>query len=303
MNLARPDRPAFRILHTTMRHSTFRSLAAALAGGVLLAATGVSAQTLTSLRLEPGSATVGQEIRITAQLETADKGGGINCGLRIVYGDGKSVDLRISKESDIPAVVRYTFTRPGTFTVSAEPKIVGITLPCSGKTQKQVISVSEAKPAAAAGTYGAAAGVAAAGAAAKGTAAPAPAAPAPAISLPDATTCPWGWNLNRASINPRTGAFVCNGTPDSVAPTEKLTCAAPLVYFEQLTGANRQIGCRLPNQGSGPPARPAAAGAAPAGGATPPAAGTAPATPRPATPASTAPSTPAASSSTPPKKP
>jgi predicted thioesterase len=301
MNLARPAGPALRILHTTMRISASRFLAAALAGGVLLAATGVSAQTLTSLRLEPGSATVGQEVRITAQLEVPEKSG-INCGLRIVYGDGKSVDLRISKESDIPAVVRYTFTRPGTFTVSAEPKIVGITLPCSGKTQKQVINVSEAKAAPAAGTYGAAVGVAAAGAAAKGGPAPvpAPAATAPAVSLPDATTCPWGWNLNRQSINPRTGAFVCNGTPDSVAPTEKLTCATPLVYFEQLTGANRQIGCRLPNQGSGPPARPAATGAAPAAGATPPAAGSAPATPRPATPASTAP---ASSGSAPPKKP
>jgi hypothetical protein len=220
---------------------------AACAGSLLLAGT-ASAQTLTSLRLEPGTATVGQEIRITAQLEVAEKAG-INCGLRIVYGDGKSVDLRITKDSDMPAVVRYTFTRPGTFTVSAEPKIVGIALPCSGKTQKQVITVTEAKPAQ-----------------------PYPATPAapPAVPLPDATTCPWGWNLNRASINPRTGAFVCNGTADSVAPTEKLQCAAPLAYFEQLTGANRQIGCRLPNQGSGPPARPATP-ATPAG--TPPAAG------------------------------
>ncbi|KPF68162.1 hypothetical protein IP84_10445 [beta proteobacterium AAP99] len=284
-----------------MRTFAFRSLAAALSGGLLLATSAASAQTLTSLRLEPGSATVGQEVRITAQLDVADKSGGINCGLRIVYGDGKSVDLRISKDTDIPAVVRYTFTRPGTFTVSAEPKVVGISLPCSGKTQKQVISVAEAKPAAAAGTYGAAVGVAAAGAAAKG-AAPAP-AQTPAVPLPDATTCPWGWNLNRASINPRTGAFVCNGTPDSVAPTEKLSCVAPLAYFEQLTGANRQIGCRLPNQGSGPPARPAAGSAAPAAGATPSTTGTAPATPRPATPAATAPAAPAGAGSTPPKKP
>lgn len=159
-----------------------------------------------SATLEGGKATL--KFTLSGTADASD-----NCGFWVDYGDGGSPDTRILSSSDglFPRVLEHTFTKAGTFKVTAKGQRVKTTFGCSGETSTTVTI---------------AAGGAAA-AASKG----APAAKA----APAAPSCPEGWKLADAA-NAKTGAYACNAQP----PAKKLDCGAGLKYFEK----PGQIGCR-----------------------------------------------------------
>jgi hypothetical protein len=199
-----------------------------------------SAQTLTSIQVEPAQVTVGQSVKLTAALDVKD--GAVNCGLLLVWGDGATSYEKISKERDIPFSKSHTYTKPGTYTVAVEPTKAGSALKCNGKDQKTTLVVAAA-PVAAVPVV--AAPVAAAPAPAVVAAAPAVVAAAPAAvevaEQKTVDTCPKGWKLGKSGIKPN-GAFTCTAPKKTKVPKEEIMCVEKLKYFAD--SKSGQLGCR-----------------------------------------------------------
>jgi pyruvate/2-oxoglutarate dehydrogenase complex dihydrolipoamide acyltransferase (E2) component len=194
-----------------------------LAAACLLALP-VMAQKLTGLKLDNTTVQVGQALKATAELEAS---GAPNCGLRISWGDGASSDGRINQEKDLPFVSTHTYTKPGSYTVTAEPKTVGSSLKCGGKNMTAQVTV--AAPAAAAP-------------AAPAAAAPAAAPAAMAKPAMAASACPAGWKL-AGKVNAKTKAFTCTAKAGTAIPEPKTSCPGDLTYFEN--SKKGQLGCRV----------------------------------------------------------
>ncbi len=197
-----------------MRPITPTLLASAIA--TLIAAAPVTAQTLTGVKVEPAQIRAGESAKITAGFEVS---GGINCGLRLHFGDGAQMDYKINQASDVPLVVTHAYTKPGTYEIKAEPKRNGMILGCMGKNQTSALTVA-----------GGAAAAAGAGTPAKG---PTKAA---------APNCPDGWKLDAASVNRKTGAFNCTAKPGTAVPATRLACPGDLGYHEN--PKKGVLGCR-----------------------------------------------------------
>ncbi len=200
------------------------SLAACLLALTSLASVGAQAQTLSGLKVEPASPKVGEQVKITLEFTNADTP---NCGMKIVMGDGRTEAARINQVKDLPYVLTHTYTKPGNYTVIAEPKHSGSSLKCSGKNINKAITV---------------AAVAAPVAAAPAPAA-APAAGASAAAAKPASVCPAGWTLTKAGVNKKTQAFSCFAKADTKIPEPKVSCPGDLTYYEN--SKKGQLGCRV----------------------------------------------------------
>jgi hypothetical protein len=198
---------------------TIRTLVAISA----LLAFGVSAQTLTGVKVEPANAKPGDEVKATASFDLT---GAPNCGMRINWGDGAQTDTKVNQAKDVPLVVSHKYAAAGNYTVMAEPKRVGSTFGCTGKNQSTTVAVVAPAP------------VAAAPAAAASAAKPAMAAAAPAAAV-----CPTGWKLTKAGVNKKTKAFTCVAAANTKLPDAKPACPGDLTYFEN--GKKGQLGCRI----------------------------------------------------------
>ncbi len=188
--------------------------AAAVATAALISS-GVVAQTLSGIQLEPATAQVGEPVRITARFDNAENP---NCHVRVHFGDGQTQDVKINQAKDVPLVVARNYPAPGQYKVMVEPKTALPMMKCVGANQSAVLTVvAAASPAVAATAAGAKAS-----------------AGAPA--------CPAGWKLNAKSVNKKSGAYTCTAKIGAPLPALKLECPAPLGYFENKFKG--QLGCR-----------------------------------------------------------
>ena len=181
-------------------------LATVLAGCLPFAA---SAQILSGVKVEPAEIRAGETVKITVGFDVT---GGINCGLRIHFGDDATEDYKINQAKDVPLVVSRTYGKPGSYEVKAEPKTVGMRMKCGGQNQTAMLKVAE----------------------------PAPVAKAPAA--PTGPQCPEGWKLDPKSVSKKTGAFTCTAKSGTKPPESKLACPGDLGYFEN--AKKGQLGCR-----------------------------------------------------------
>ena len=147
-----------------------------IAAVVVVASAPLAAQTLQSVKVEPATAEPGKPVTITAAFDISN---GLNCNVRIHFGDGASQDQKINQEKDANLAVQHSYAKAGSYTVKVEPKTKLPALKCLGKNQEAVVKVV----------------------------APAPAGAAAAPS------CPEGWKLNAKSVNKKSGAYTCPGRP------------------------------------------------------------------------------------------
>jgi hypothetical protein len=192
-------------------------------------ATSLSAQTVTDLKVVPTQVKVGEAVQATVNF---DVGAVTNCGLHIVWGDGAVLESKINQAQDVPTIASHQYTKPGTYTIVAEPKRVGSVLKCNGKNQKMVVTVAAAAVAAA---------PVAPAAPAVAAAAPAAASDAPAKAQTSSDLCPKGWTLSKASVKAN-GSFTCKAAPKTKVPKEEIMCLEKLKYFAD--SKSGQLGCR-----------------------------------------------------------
>jgi hypothetical protein len=167
------------------------------------------AQTLTSIKVEPATARVGQPVTLTAQFDISK---GLNCNVRVRFGDGVQDDFKVNQEKDATMVMTHVYQKPGDYTVDVEPRRALPLLGCLGAQLHAKVAVAAAAPAA---------------------------APAKAAAP---QRCPDGWTLVAKSVNKKTGAFQCSAKPNAVAPATRPACPGELTYVENLKKG--QIGCR-----------------------------------------------------------
>jgi hypothetical protein len=99
---------------------------------LLLACTAVQAQTLKALSIEPPAPKAGEKAVVRADFAVT-AAGGVNCGLRLVFSDGTPEQYHVLNQvKDVPLVVVHTFTAPGEYTVSAQPRTKLPALKCNG---------------------------------------------------------------------------------------------------------------------------------------------------------------------------
>jgi hypothetical protein len=166
------------------------------------------AQTLTGVKVEPAQIKAGESATITAEFEVA---AGINCGLRLHFGDGSTMDYKINQTKDVPLVVTHAYAKPGSYEVKAEPKRNEWTMGCGGKNQTTRLDVAAISS-------------------------------APAASKASVAHCPDGWKLDAKSVNKKTGAYTCRAKAGTPAPAGKLECPGNLGYFEN--SKKGMLGCQ-----------------------------------------------------------
>ena len=169
-----------------------------------------SAQLLQSLKVEPNSAAVGQEVLLTA---TFDISKAMNCNVRVEFGDGAQKNFVVNQEKDATLTLKHRYAKAGRYTVSVLPRTDMPALKCTGDDRKVEVNVTAAAPMAAARS---------------------PAMPA--------AQCPAGWALDGKSVSRKTGAFTCRADRGTAAPQEPLDCGGALKYFN--SASKGRIGCR-----------------------------------------------------------
>lgn len=182
---------------------------AALTASLLLVATGSAFAVqggIDAIKAEPNPAKVGQPVKITV---TGDSSESTLCGLLTIFGDGKDERASVGgKDGPFPKTATYTYAKPGTYTVKAEGRKVGMSFGCPGTAETKL--VVEAAPAAAP---------------VKGAAAAGPA-------------CPEGYKLKGKAG--KKGDFTCAAGKGAKKPEKVMDCADGLEYFQTKT----TLGCR-----------------------------------------------------------
>src|SRR5258705_353470 len=105
-------------LRSLARHVLARVALAAIV--VAIPATGFSQQ-ISGIKVEPASAQAGEPLRITVDFNVD---GAINCGVSVLYSDGKAEDYKINNRAQVPLVITRAFTTPGKTVVTVEPGVV-----------------------------------------------------------------------------------------------------------------------------------------------------------------------------------
>ncbi len=196
-----------------MNISKLLALSAAVAALTGVAG-GAMAGTISGVKAEPASATVGAQVKVTVTGE--DEG---ICGLRVEYGNG---DFDLTKmnagRDNFPRSFNKTYNKAGTYTIIAKGGRDGSAMGCPGEVKTTVTIAEAPKPAAAA----------------------APAAGAKAAAA--APACPEGYNLNTKTVDKKSGAFSCNATKGAKKPEKALECPAGTAYFATPKGS--ALGCK-----------------------------------------------------------
>jgi hypothetical protein len=185
---------------------TIKSIAQFLAPAALalVLAQPAAAQTLKSVQAEPASVKPGEAVAITAEFDISK---GLNCNVRVSYGDGKSQNVRVNKEGEAKLALSHAYAKPGDYTVKVEPKTALPVLKCLGKAQSAKVSVVAPPPVAGAGP-----------------------------------ACPQGWTLDARSVNRKSGAFSCKASAGTALPATKPACPGKLKYSED--ARKGVLGCR-----------------------------------------------------------
>lgn len=170
---------------------------------------GAQAQTIESMKAEPTRAAVGQPVKLTTQFVVANS---INCKVRVHFGDGNFTDFMVNQTKDVPLVLEHSYAKAGKYTTRVEGRGAAH---CMGNAINVDVEVQN-----------------------KG--AVAVATPTSAVA---AVACPAGWNLTKAGVNKKTGAFTCAAKPNSPVAEPRTTCPGDLTYFENVKKG--QLGCRV----------------------------------------------------------
>ena len=180
--------------------------------------TSAVAQKLAGITAEPANVVQGATVKVTVNIDVMS---GINCGLRLHWGDGAADDVKINQKKDVPWIASHLYTKAGNYEVKAEPKTQGALMPrCGGDNQIVKVTVT------------------------------APPAPEKA-AIPKATTvgatapvnpCPEGWKLSKAGVNKASKAFTCTAAANTKLPEQRLACPGNLDYFEN--SKKGHLGCK-----------------------------------------------------------
>ncbi len=186
------------------------------------------AQMLAGITVEPSSVVQGGSVKATVAIDVMS---GINCGMRLHWGDGSSDNVKVNQKKDVPWVASHSYAKAGKYEIMAEGKTQGMVPGCGGKNQKVALEVTA--PPAPAPVAAAAPAAAKAGAVPKATtvAAVAPVNP-----------CPDGWKLAKAGVHKTTKAFTCTAAVNTKLPEQRLTCPGNLDYFEN--SKKGHLGCK-----------------------------------------------------------
>ena len=185
------------------------------------------AQTVSGIKVEPAQIKAGEASTITVNFELKDDK--VNCGMRVLFGDGQQQDIKINQKEDVPLIVKHTYAKAGQYQVKAAPQNMGMTFKCLGKEATAALAV----------------------------AAPVAVAPAPVQNPPARTTaiapptgktmegpsCPAGFKLDAKSVNKKTGAFSCAAPKGTAMPVDKLSCPGELAYYE--SRKTMKVGCKV----------------------------------------------------------
>lgn len=196
------------------RHPVLHVLLALCAGSFTAVA---DAQTLLDAKVQPASVQTGQPVKLTANFSNADNP---NCGVRVHWGDGQTMDLKINQTKDVPLVAQHSYAKAGQYTVMVEPKTQGMAMKCVGANQRATVAVVAPPPPAASG----------------------PAAKASATVAAKGPSCPAPWKLDAKSVNKKSGAFTCNAKAGTAVPSPEPACPGALTYFHN--AKRGQYGCR-----------------------------------------------------------
>lgn len=175
------------------------------------------AQTLIDAKVEPASVQPGQAVKLTANFSNPDNP---NCGVRVNWGDGQTVDLKINQAKDVPLVAQHSYAKAGTYTVMVEPKTQGITMKCVGTNQRATVAVVAPPP----------------------PPASAPAAMTAAAKPAKGPGCAAPWKLDAKSVNKKSGAYTCTAKAGTAVPAPEPQCPGALSYFHN--AKRGQYGCR-----------------------------------------------------------
>lgn len=193
---------------------TMKGALRAMAALGALVAGSASAQLVAGIGVQPGTVKAGEQATVTVQFDVMS---GTNCGLRVHWGDGTTGDFKINQAKDVPLVVQHAWPKPGTYTLKAEGKTVGITPKCGGRTHETTLVVNATAPAAAA------------------------ARPAGNATMARTSPCPAGWALSKPGVG-KNGGFTCTAKAGTAAPAQRPACPGDLTYFENTKRG--QLGCR-----------------------------------------------------------
>ncbi|MEY4882236.1 MAG: hypothetical protein RIS34_90 [Pseudomonadota bacterium] len=179
------------------------------------AVTGLSAQTLTGVKLDPAQGMASQNVTATIALDAKDTA---YCGLRVNWGDGATQEIKVADLAAIPYKATHAYAKGGDYQVMVEPKKVGSHLGCVGKKVSVAYKVVAAAVAAA------------------------PAGAASAAMKVAGPSCPEGWKLDTKSVVKKTGAYNCTAKPGTAAPEKKPVCPGDLTYSEN--SKKGMLGCK-----------------------------------------------------------
>ena len=144
-----------------------------------------------------------------------------NCGLRFYWGDGATVDVRISDKAALPVTLTHVYEKAGEFRTMAEGKRVAAHLKCGGANIVRTVTVTGSAP----------------------VAPPVASAVAPAASTKaTGPSCPAGWKLDTRSANKKTGAYTCTAKAGTALPATRTDCPGDLSYFENVKKG--KMGCQ-----------------------------------------------------------
>ena len=186
------------------------------------------AQKLSGVTLEPKTIQAGGSVKATVAIDVMS---GINCGLRLHWGDGTTDNVKVNQKKDVPWVANHSYAKAGKYEIMAEGKTQGMMPGCGGENQKVMLEVTA--PPAAAAAAAAALATAKAGAVPKATT---------VASVAPVNPCPEGWKLAKAGVHKTTKAFTCTAAVNTKLPEQRLTCPGNLDYFEN--SKKGHLGCK-----------------------------------------------------------
>lgn len=97
----------------------------------------VGFQKIASMKVEPSSTTVGQEIRVSVLAEGATAS---NCGLVISFDDGTHASVKVARDHQtFPVSVTHIYAEPGTYSITAQGRVLTPLAGCAGAATAKVM--------------------------------------------------------------------------------------------------------------------------------------------------------------------
>jgi hypothetical protein len=126
----------------TTRGAAPAAVAVLACGMTLGLALPAAAQRIESLTLAAPAPKAGAPVLITAHFDIS---GGLNCNVRLSFGDGNSTEFKVNQTKDQHYEVRYVFAKPGSYTLRLEGRNALPVLRCLGDAVTLPVTVGAAR--------------------------------------------------------------------------------------------------------------------------------------------------------------